>query len=43
MLDIVLMGKYSSADHSKFIAPTYGEVNYQYRMSLSGWNFGKKK
>jgi RHS repeat-associated protein len=43
MLDIVVLGSYNSSDHSKFVAPTYGEVNYQYRMSLSGWNFGKKK
>lgn len=43
MLDIVTLGTYNSSDISKFKAPTYGEVNYQYRMSLSGWNFGKKK
>ncbi len=43
MVDIVTLGTYKSSDISKFVAPTYGEVNYQYRMSLSGWNFGKKK
>lgn len=45
MADIVLSGNYLSADpdkHKKFVAPTYGEVNYQYRMSLLGWNYGKK-
>ena len=43
MLDIVILGTYQSSDINKFVAPTYGEVNYQYRMSLAGWNFGKKK
>jgi len=43
MVDIVLFGTYHSSDFSKFVAPTYGEVNYQYRMSSAGWNFGKKK
>lgn len=46
MADIVISGHYMSADadkHKKFVAPTYGEVNYQPRMSLSGWNFGMKK
>jgi RHS repeat-associated protein len=42
MVDIVTLGTYHSSNISKFVAPTYGEVNYQYRMSLSGWNFGKK-
>ena len=43
MADIVIRGTYNSSDIKKFVAPTYGEVNYQYRMSLAGWNFGKKK
>ncbi|GAB3423661.1 DUF6443 domain-containing protein [Niabella aquatica] len=46
MFDIVVSGDYISADpdkNKKFIAPAYGEVNYQYRMSKAGWNFGKKK
>ena len=42
MADIVIRGTYNSSDIKKFVAPTYGEVNYQYRMSLAGWNFGKK-
>ena len=32
------------ADNScpaKFVAPTFGENYYQYRMSLKGWNSGK--
>ena len=43
MLDIVLFGTYNGSDYSKFVAPTYGEVNYQYRMSSAGWQYGKKK
>jgi hypothetical protein len=43
MIDIVILGTYQSSDINKFVAPTYGEVNYQYRMSLAGWNFVKKK
>ena len=44
MLDILLFGTYMSSDINKFRAtPTYGELNYQYRMSLSGWSFGNKK
>jgi hypothetical protein len=43
MLDIVIFGTYKSSDISKFVAPTYGEVDYQYRMSKAGWGFGKKK
>jgi len=43
MVDIVLFGTYKGSDMSKFIAPRYGENNYQYRMSQSGWNHGKKK
>ena len=43
MADIVIRGTYNSSDIKKFVAPTYGEVNYQYRMSLAGWNFGKKE
>ena len=43
MASIVILGTYNSSDIKKFVAPTYGEVNYQYRMSLAGWNFGKKK
>lgn len=43
MLDIVILGIYNSSDLKKFVAPTYGEVNYQYRMSKAGWDFGKKK
>jgi RHS repeat-associated protein len=42
MFDIVTLGTYNSADRSKFIAPTYGELRYQYRMSLAGWNYEKK-
>lgn len=46
MADIVLLGNYISSDpdkNKKFVSPTWGEVNYQYRMSAAGWNFGKKK
>lgn len=43
MANIVLFGTYSSSNIKKFVAPTYGEVNYQYRMSLSGWNLSAKK
>ncbi len=36
MVDIVVTGTYVGVDRSRFRAPTYGEVNYQYRMSLAG-------
>lgn len=40
MEDIVLFGTYdNSSDISKFVAPRYGEVPYQYRMSRLGWNY----
>lgn len=42
-VDIVTLGTYMSSDISKFVAPTYGEVNYQYRMSSAGWKFGQKQ
>jgi RHS repeat-associated protein len=37
MAKIIVLGK------SYAPAPTYGESIYQYRMSLSGWNYGKRK
>ena len=42
-VDIIIQGTYRSSDISKFKAPTWGEVNYQYRMSKAGWQFGEKK
>ena len=39
MVDIVLLGHYNSNSNlSSFKPPTWGEVQYQYRMSLDGWN-----
>jgi len=43
MLDIVTLGTYSSSDKSRFKAPTWGEVLYQYRTSKAGWDYGSKK
>lgn len=43
MIDIVILGTYISSDKSKFKAPTWGEVMYQYRMSKAGWDYGSKK
>ncbi|WP_345373421.1 hypothetical protein [Algivirga pacifica] len=43
MLDIVTLGTYMSSHKSKFVAPTWGEVNYQYRMSRAGWKFGESQ
>jgi len=43
MLDIVTLGTYISSDKSKFVAPTWGEVNYQYRQSRAGWQFGQNQ
>jgi RHS repeat-associated protein len=44
MADIVLLGSTSTlSDPSKFVAPTWGENMYQYRMSKAGWEFGNKK
>ncbi len=43
MVSILLFDAYISSDIKKFVPPTYGETNYQYRMSLSGWNFGENK
>ena len=45
MAQIVLRGKYSGCSDEKSFntPPTYGEVQYQYRMSVMGWNYGKKK
>ena len=44
MVDIVLLGTYiSPSDKSTFVAPTYGEVNYQYRQSKAGWEAGENK
>ncbi len=41
MVDIVIFGYYNSdSDKSNYKSPTWGEVPYQYRMSLKGWNFG---
>ncbi|MFR9166174.1 MAG: RHS repeat-associated core domain-containing protein [Dysgonomonas sp.] len=40
-VDIVIFGTYSSSNHGKFKAPTWGEIPYQYRMSKKGWNHGK--
>ena len=31
MKDIVIKGTYNSSNISNFVAPTWGEVNYQYR------------
>ena len=40
MLDIVLFGHYNSnSDQSGYRSPTWGEVHYQYRRSLEGWNY----
>jgi RHS repeat-associated protein len=41
MLDIVTLGTYIGSDMRKFVAPTFGEVNYQYRQSRAGWKFGE--
>ncbi|MEM6830128.1 MAG: RHS repeat-associated core domain-containing protein, partial [Bacteroidota bacterium] len=41
MFNIVTSGTYQSSDISKFVAPLWGEVRYQYRMSRAGWNFGE--
>lgn len=43
MLDIVTLGTYIGTDMSKFVAPTFGEVNYQYRQSRAGWKFGENQ
>jgi hypothetical protein len=46
MADIALTGDYNSANpnkNAKFKSPTWGEVDYQYRMSKMGWDYGKKK
>jgi len=43
MLDIVTLGTYIGSDMSKFVAPTFGEVNYQYRQSRAGWKFGESQ
>ncbi|WP_192350273.1 DUF6443 domain-containing protein [Algoriphagus sp. Y33] len=43
MLDIVTLGTYISSNKSKFVSPTWGEVNYQYRMSRAGWKFGENQ
>lgn len=40
-VDIVIMGTYPRADLSKFKAPYWGEIPYQYRMSKKGWNHGQ--
>jgi hypothetical protein len=41
MVDIVLLGYYkSNSDKSSYKPPTWGEVPYQYRRSLEGWNYG---
>ncbi len=41
MADIVLWGYYNSnSDQSNYKPPTWGEVTYQYRRSLEGWNYG---
>ena len=41
MVDIVLWGYYNSnSDQSNYKPPTWGEVPYQYRRSLEGWNYG---
>jgi len=37
MKDIIVKGTYNSSNSSNFVAPTWGEVNYQYRMSRAGW------
>ncbi|MFB9097000.1 RHS repeat-associated core domain-containing protein, partial [Flavobacterium jumunjinense] len=37
MKEIVVKGTYNSSNISNFAAPTWGEVNYQYRMSRAGW------
>ncbi|MBO7624778.1 MAG: hypothetical protein J6S82_05670, partial [Bacteroidales bacterium] len=44
MRQIVLTGTFNPSnpqDIIKFIPPTYGEVDYQYRMSKMGWDFGR--
>ena len=43
MAMIVATGTYDSSDPSAFKAPTWGEVDYQYRMSLIGWEYGESK
>ena len=44
MADIVLLGHYNGcSDRSAYKPPTWGEVPYQYRMSLAGWNHGKNR
>jgi hypothetical protein len=44
MVDIVIFGFYNTYSNlDTFVAPTYGEVYYQYRMSKAGWDYGKKK
>ena len=41
MVDIVLLGYYNSnSNQSYYKPPTWGEVPYQYRRSLEGWNYG---
>ena len=43
MAMIVATGTYDSSDPPAFKAPTWGEVDYQYRMSLIGWEYGESK
>jgi hypothetical protein len=46
MAKILLTGDYNSADpnkNDKFKAPTWGEVNYQYRMSKAGWDYATQQ
>ncbi len=44
MFDIMMIGRYGGcSDRSKFVAPTWGEVYYQYRMSARGWINSKKQ
>ena len=45
MRQIVLYGSFTPSnlqDIYKFVPPTYGEVEYQYRMSKMGWIYGKR-
>ena len=37
---IILKGTYNSSDKSSFVPPMWGEIDYQYRMSVKGWNYG---